>query len=59
MEGGSHDSISGVESLFDTITMVNIDIYIKDSGVYAVDQLAISIKVDELTVTTPKFLEHY
>jgi hypothetical protein len=43
MEGGSHDSIGRVESLFDTITMMNINIYIKDSGVYAVGQLEFPI----------------
>lgn len=59
MERGSHDSIRRVESFFDTITVMDIDIYIQDSGVYAVDQLAFPIEADKLTVTVPGYLEHY
>jgi len=36
MERRSHDSISRIESFFDTITMMNIHIYVEDSRVYAV-----------------------
>jgi hypothetical protein len=60
MKRSSHDSISRIESFFNTITMMNIHIYIQDTRVYAVNQLLSSdLRRLKLTVVALKYLGHY